>query len=221
VQLGHLFFQGGNLEEAATAYDQALTLYPNYVHALAGQARVAAARGDYASAIQRYEQAAEVAPLLDLVIQLAELYAAAGHPEDAARARALVRVQQRLYAANGVETDVDLILFEVDHGGDVAEAVARARRELARRPTTKAADALAWALFHAGQCAEADAHASEALRLGTRDPLLLYHAGRIADCAGDSVRAARLLGEALTLNPSFSPRHAPEARQALQALAVR
>lgn len=218
VQLGHLYFGRGDLEAAEQTYQEALRLAPGYMYALAGRARVAAARGDYTTASALFRQAIEAAPLIDPVIRLAEVYRAAGRPEDAVRQEQLVRVQQQLYLANGVRTDVDFVLFDVDYGGDLAAAVAWGRDEWTRRPSIRVADTLAWALYRAGNCAEADTYAREALRLGTRDALLLFHAGRIAECAGDPGRAAALLSDALTLNPYFSVRYAPEARQALQEL---
>jgi tetratricopeptide (TPR) repeat protein len=220
IQLGHLHFGSGNVASAEAAYRTALQLRPGFSPALGGLARVAAAREDYATAIALYRQALEAAPLPELTIRLAEVYRAAGQLDEAAQQEALVRAQGQLYAASGVAPDVELIAFELDHDGDVAEAVDWARAELARRPSIQVADTLAWALYRVGACDEADAHSQAALRLGTRDALLLYHAGRIAACAGDPKRAAALLGEALTTNPAFSVRHAPEARQALEALSA-
>ena len=103
---------------------------------------------------------------------------------------------------------------------DPAGTVALARAAYARRPSIKAADTLAWALFKAGQTAEARRYADEALRLGTHDPLMLYHAGMIAQAQGDSAAARDFLARALEHNPNFSPLYAPLARQALANLST-
>jgi Tfp pilus assembly protein PilF len=62
---------------------------------------------------------------------------------------------------------------------------------------------------------EARAAIKEALRLGTRDARLFYHAGMIAKAAGDRAGAREQLERALELSPEFDPLQAREARRAL------
>src|SRR5205085_2497203 len=80
---------------------------------------------------------------------------------------------QKLYAANGVDTDLELALFDLDHDRDVAAALARAKAEQAQRPSIKADDTLAWGLYKTGDCAAAQAAATRPMRLGPPDPLTL------------------------------------------------
>ena len=59
----------------------------------------------------------------------------------------------------------------------------------------------------------------EALRLGTRDARLFYHAGLIESALGNAGAAVRYLQLALDTNPHFHPLHADQARRVLAAIA--
>jgi tetratricopeptide (TPR) repeat protein len=218
VQLGTLYFTTGQLDAAETEYRHALFEVPNYLHAEAGLGRVAAARGDYAAAITWYKQATATVPVTQYVIELGDIYAAAGQPQAAADQYALVQVQARLLAANGVNDDLEFALFAADHpaaGLSPAEVVAQARAALAARPTIYGHDVLAWALYRAGQYDEAAREITAAFALGTQDPLLSFHAAAIAEARGDTATARQDYQAALRINPHFSVLHAPEAQAAL------
>jgi tetratricopeptide (TPR) repeat protein len=228
VQLGNLYFTQGDLAQAEQEYQRTLALLPDYVYAQAGLGRVRAAQGKLDEAIDLYQSAIGRMPLPEFVIALGETQQAAGSTAEAEKQYELVRAMQQLFKANGVDTDLELALFEADHpaaeikagGQSSATTVALARDAYARHPNVKAADTLAWTLFKAGQIAEARRYADEALRLGTHDPLMLYHAGTIAQAQGDSLAAREWLTRSLERNPSFSPLYAPLARQALTNLST-
>jgi hypothetical protein len=105
-------------------------------------------------------------------------------------------------------------LFEADHG-DPNRALSLARQAYAERPTVKAADTLAWAHYRLGRLADAATKSKEAVRMGSRDPLILFHAGAIALATGDHARGIQLLHEALTTDPGFSATAVAEARRLL------
>jgi tetratricopeptide (TPR) repeat protein len=214
VQLGNLYFNKGDLANAESQYQHALADLPTYGYALAGLAHVRAAQGRYDEAVALYNQAINRVPLPEFVIALGETQQAAGHAADAAQQYGLVRVIEQLFKANGVNTDMELALFEADHG-DATQAVAQARTAYAERPNVKAADTLAWTLSQAGQQAEAQRYMTEALKLGSQDALFYYHAGMIAYRAGDMTGARARLSQALALNPYFSLIYAPLAQQTL------
>ena len=153
----------------------------------------------------------------EFLVGLGETQEAAGRMGDAATTYQLVRDIQGLFAANGVRTDLELALFEADHG-DPARAVELARAAWAETPNVKAADALAWALHAAGRMDDARAMAEEALRLGSLEPAYAYHAGMIAAAQGDDAAARRWLGASVARNPAWSPLHAPRAAAALAGL---
>lgn len=221
VQIGNLHAGGGDLDAAQLAYDAALRTRPGYVYALAGHGRVAAARGDFPTAIARYEEAMTTLPLPEFAIALGDIHAASGDAAGAERSYALVEAIQDLYVANGTDVDLELALFAADHperGQDPAETLALAEEAYARRPSVHAADVLAWARYRAGDVAGAWSASVEARRLGTQDALMLFHAGVIADASGDAASARELLTRALAIDPAFSLRYAPEARAILSRL---
>ena len=156
-------------------------------------------------------------PLPEYVIALGEAELAAGLRADAQRDFDLVRAQQRLLGASGVNTDAEIAVFEASHG-DASRALRLGRRGYGAAPSVRSADALGWALTQAGQPVEGLAYARRALRLGSRDPLFLYHAGLAARAAGEPGAARDYLQQALAVNPRFSPLHAPVARRALREL---
>jgi tetratricopeptide (TPR) repeat protein len=223
VQLGNLYFNAGDLDAAEREYQLTLALLPDYPPALAGLGRIAAARGDYPQAIALLSDVAERVPLPEYVIALGDAYAASGDSQAADDQYALVQVIAQLQAQNGVNTDLELALFAADHpeyanGLTAAEIAEQARIALVGRPSIYGHDALAWALYRAGDIDAAWAEMQQALQLGTRDAVLHYHAGTIALARGEVDQARNHLETALSINPHFSILHAGEAREALAAL---
>ncbi|HBY98723.1 MAG: tetratricopeptide repeat protein [Ardenticatenaceae bacterium] len=218
VQLGHLYFNSGDWQRAEASYQQALQVRPDYVYALAGIARVRAAQGRYEEAIGAYQKIVTLLPLPAFVIVLGDLYQATGQPAEARNQYDLVRAIEQLNASAGVDVDLELALFDADHGADPVQVLKRARAAYSRRPSIFAADVLAWALYRHGDYPEAWRYSQEARRLGTRDATLHYHAGMIAYALGDRESAAGHLRQALAINPGFSMRYAPWARTLLMRL---
>ncbi|MCL5995655.1 MAG: tetratricopeptide repeat protein [Chloroflexi bacterium] len=215
VQLGNLYFNCGDLAQAETTYQQALSIRPDDLYAQAGMARVLAAHGNHTSAIALYRSVIDRLPMPEFAIALGELYELDGQAAQAEQQYALVRAIQQLNASAGVDVDMELALFEADHGGDQTRVVAQARAAYGRRPTIHAAGALAWALYRADKYAEAQQYSRLALRLGTQDALLHYHAGMIEFALGNQAAARQHLERALAINPYFSIRYAPQARERL------
>ncbi len=218
VQLGHLYFNSGDLTLAQTEYQRALQEAPDYLHALAGLARVEAARGHYEPSIELYRKATATVPLAEYVIALGDVYLAAGRPEQAEEQYRLVEVIQTLNVANGVNMDLELAMFNLDRDRDLARTLAQVQPIAQRQPSVKALDTLAWALYKNGDCQGAQKALDRALSVGTRDSLLLFHAGLAAECLGDTEVARAHLEQAMRQNPHFSLRYAETARQTLARL---
>ncbi|HMN97939.1 MAG TPA: hypothetical protein PKD59_00835 [Miltoncostaeaceae bacterium] len=218
VQLGLLRFGGGDLAGAEREMRAALAERPGDARATAGLARVRAAQGDLAGAATLYSRAIDTVPLPEYPAALAEVDAALGRTSAARQDLALVHAMQRLLAANGSNIDLDAALIRADTRVPTAADIGLARRAHAGRPGVIGDQVLGWVLTRAGRCAEGDRYATRSLRLGTRDALMLFHAGMAASCDGRPALARQRLRAALDLNPAFSVRWAPVARRALAGL---
>lgn len=213
-QSGETVFQAGDYAAAERDYRDALTASPNYVRAMASLGRARAAQGDRVGAIEQYEHAVRIVPDPLFIAALGDLYKLAGRAEDAARQYALVEQIGRLNEFNGVLYNRQLALFYADHDLKPNEAYAKAAKEYSVRRDVYGADAVAWTALKAGKLAEAQTAIREALRLGTKDARMLYHAGMIARATGDRSRAHDYLAQVLAINPQFDPLLAPFAGKA-------
>jgi tetratricopeptide (TPR) repeat protein len=149
------------------------------------------------------------------------MYEATGRTADAKRQYDLVEAIQKVSVSAGVDVDMELALFDLDHGFDRALALQKALASYQRRSSVYAADVLAWAYYQNGRYAKAQQYSTEALRLGSRDALLHYHAGLIELALNDRAAARQQLEQALTINPYFSIRYASQVRAVLDQLTTK
>jgi tetratricopeptide (TPR) repeat protein len=215
--LGELAFGSGDVRSARGWYARGRELDPSYVPNLAGLAKVAWARGDDVLAVERFSDVVSRYPSAEFVAALADLYRATGRQALAEQQEDVVRAMHELASESGVNVDLELALFDADHGHP-ARALGAARAEWGRRQSVHVADAYAWALYANGRYARASALSERALALGTRNALFLFHAGMIRLELGDEQGAARYLSAALATNPNFSIQHADAAAMTLARL---
>jgi tetratricopeptide (TPR) repeat protein len=213
VQLGNIQFAAGDFRQAEASYRAALDEIPGYVHAEAGLAQVEAAEGEYDPAVSRLRTVVDRLPAPGYAILLGDVLSAAGRTAEAEDAYELVDAIETLFQANGVRTELQTALFDLDHDRDLSGALDRAREAYDAAPGIGAEDVLAWALYKNGRCEEAQGHSVRALSLGTIDGLMLFHRGMIERCLGNEGAAESYLERALRANPSFSFIYAPVAKE--------
>jgi tetratricopeptide (TPR) repeat protein len=213
LQLGKLFLSHGKVRAAEREFRSSLAVFPGYAYAHDQLALVAAGRGRLRQAIAHERRAVDAIPLPSFVATLGDLYRADHDLPTARKQYALIGVINRLLEANGVRTDLESALFDIDHGLRLSTTVALARSARADRPSIDGDDVLAWALARDGRCREALHFSNRALRLGTLDATKFFHRGMIERCLGHDREARTWFNRALALNPHFSLLWAPVARR--------
>ena len=217
-ELGEYETLAGDAGAADAAYGQALSIHPGDYRALAALGKLRATHGRYAEAIVLYQKAIAVVPMPIFIAELGDLYAKSGNQAEAEKQYALVKYIGLLGHINQVLHNRDLALFDADHDRNLGEALDLAQKELDVRHDVYTWDALAWALYKNGKINEAADASEKALKFGTRDPLLLFHAGMIAEGLGHREQARGEMEAALQINPHFHLIYADIAQQKLATL---
>lgn len=214
-QLGDLYWRSGRLDDAEKVYDEALALLPDYYLAAAGKGRVRAAKGDLASAASLLSGVAERSPHTGYAILLGDIYNRMGQSESAKRLYALADNAEVLGDFHDAHR---VALYWADSDQNLDKALEIAEADYADLKDVYAADILAWCLYKKGRFEEARAKSNEAMRIGTKDAVLFYHAGMIELALGNRDKAERLLRSAMELNPSFDLIQSGVARSTLASL---
>ena len=208
LQLGQLAFRMGDWDGAEKHYATALELRADDLRALEHLAELRGAQEKYTEAIALYDKVIERQPRPEFWQARGDLAVAAGKPGEAAPWYAKARAGYLKDAeAGNAHYYHHLAGFFSDAEPDPAEAVKWARRDLELRRSAGAHDALAWALFRAGEFAPAADAARAALASGTKDPQILFHAGMIFLAAGEINPGKELLAEAARINPRHTSFH--------------
>ncbi len=213
--LGEQFFMTGDLASSERRETESLKDFPRYHRALAAMGQIRAAQGRYAEAIESYKAAIAIIPLPLYLAALGDVYAVSGDRIAAEKQYATVEFIGRLNEINQQVYNRELAVFYADHDRKLAEALTLAVKEFDVRHDVYTSDALAWALLKNGQPARAKDEMEKALRLGTKDALMEYHAGLIDEALGDKANAGTHLQHALLLNPHFHVIFASDAKMRL------
>jgi tetratricopeptide (TPR) repeat protein len=208
VQSALVFWHKGDLEGADAGAKLALKELPGHPAALALAGRVAHARGDAEHAAELLQQSFDAYPTIETAWRLGDARAAAGDQPGAEKAYATIRPGEDHDKRTAAQ-------FFAAKDRRIDDAVRLARAEIETRPGIYTWDALAWALYRAGKLDEAQKASDEAMRLGTKDGTLLFHAGAIRIARGDEAEGKNLVRAALAMNRHFDVTGAGEAAKLL------
>ncbi|HEX6747247.1 MAG TPA: tetratricopeptide repeat protein [Longimicrobium sp.] len=215
LRAGDLELRNGRLDAAEDAFRAGLAVHPEDYRLLGEMAKLAAARGDNAAALALGERA--VAQVLDPAT-LAVMSDAALAAGDRAKSEEYARVMEVSVRRQASALHRGWALFLLDGGRQIDAVAAQAEADLRVRRDVYGWDLLAWARHRQHRDGEALAAMAQALRLGTRDATLLFHAGTIEHALGHEAAAERYLRDALEINPHFHPLRAREARAVLDSI---
>jgi tetratricopeptide (TPR) repeat protein len=217
VELGHMYFKTGHLNEAFEAYAQAAKVFPASHAAYAGLGSVEAARSQWKDAIASYRKAQAITPMVQYAGALFSLYERTGEKAEARKQADLLDLVAKLEEAANQKANRTLSLIYANQNRNLAKSLELAQADLEVRHDVHTWDALAWALYKNKRYDEARKAAAEAIKLNTPEPGFYYHAGMIALAAGHRDEGKTLLAKALALNVDFDAGQSEIARQALAA----
>jgi tetratricopeptide (TPR) repeat protein len=208
---GDIVFNAGRISEAEQSYQSVPQGTDAYHDATFGLGRVRAAQGRYDEAIALGEKAVAIGPDPHMLAALGDLYLKTGQE---AKAEAVFDRLERVTQGHAAYLR-ERSLFYANHDRKLPEALALAEEDLVQRKDVYGYDALAWALSKNDRPEEAAHAIKEAMKLGTQDAKLFYHAGMIYRRLGDAAKAREYLERALARNPHFSLLQGEEARRIL------
>jgi pentatricopeptide repeat protein len=217
--LGKLYLNEGELDTAEFIFNGILQERPNYAYALSGLAHIKSARERYDEASELLKKAWDMTPEHIFLEELADVYRATG--QTALAEATIEKVIQEFsdHINEGWNVDREYALFCSNHEIDLEQALVRAKREHTRRPNNiEVLDTYAWTLLKNGKADEAVSVIEKALRLGTKQSAMKYHAGMIYKALGNQTKAREYLQQALTMNPYINVLYVSDARKALSEL---
>ncbi len=214
ARLGDIALVAGRIDQAEEYYKSVPKNIDAFHDATAGLGRIKAMKGDLKGAITQYEKAVAIGPDAHMLAALGDLYVATGQTEKADP------LFQKFLAitANKGEYLRERANFLSNHERDVAAALSLAELDLQQRKDIYGYDALAWALLKNDKPELAAEAMKQALKLGTIDAMLQYHAGMIEAKLGHREQAKAYLEACMKINPNFSLLHSENAKKALASL---
>jgi tetratricopeptide (TPR) repeat protein len=193
LRLIDLNLRYGRTGDAMRAVNVARRSAPNDWRLLAAEARTQLQRRKPRLALMLAERVVAINADAETLSLLSDVYAATSDSSHAADVEAALETTAASLR-NQLHRNWSLRLL--DSNRRLAEVLAAATTDTVQRRDIYGYDLVAWALFRNRRVAEAHEIMKKALRLGTKDPQLLYHGAIIAAAFGDTVISRKLSVEA-------------------------
>lgn len=216
VQLGKLFEQTGNRDEAKMQYSIANSNRENYPYALAGLARMAVEEKDYEASLKLYKKADSLISDHTFKEGIAEIYELTGREEQANKiAEEILAHMKNLSSGNSAGQNEDHEMAHAYMGvGNYEKALEYALLEYNRRPANiEVNETVAIVYYEKGEYAKAVPYIEAALKTNCKNPELLCYAGLIYGHVGDKEKAKMYLEQALKNDPVIPKGLTDEAKK--------
>jgi len=218
MRAAQLAFEAGDNAAAQRDFDTSLAMFPDNATALMWEARMYRAEKHWPEALDAATKSADLYPLPQTLGYKADALRALGHFTAAAETDALIQAEQRLFDVQGIN-DRLLANYDAQRHVHLNDALRAAMSDYQKRgDEIYADDTMAWVLAAMDRWSQARTYAERAVRYGTQDSEVQYHAGVIAMETGHRIEAQRRLEAALAENPHFDPFDADDARVRLGRL---
>ena len=216
-RLGDLDLRNGKFRGAREEFERGLEIEPGDYRILSGLARLSLLEDDPDHAIGYGERAIAIKLDPATLGTMGDAFLTKG---DTAAAEENLRTMEIAVRGQPGAYHRAWSLFLLDHNRRIDEVYCKAVAELATRKDIYGYDIVGWSLYKLGRPLEAAENLGVALKLGTRDPLLYYHAGMIETALGHRKQAISFLVAALRLNPRFDYTQHRIARATLDSLST-
>lgn len=214
-RLGDHYRRHGSPRRAGRAYRQALETNPGDYRAHKALAELELANGRTRAAQVHARAAVGRSRTPETLLTLATVLR---HSGDTAAARSIEAEVAETIGPEGGSFERAWHAYRLEWSAPSAGLTELLERESRERGDVQGYDLLAWAYYKSARLPEARAAISSALRSGTSDAAVWYHAGVIFHASGEPSRARAYMREALRLNPRFNAGQAEHARSLVRSL---
>lgn len=174
ITLGNIYEGQGQIDSAKVCYQAALLERDKYPFAIAGEARVAAKKGDFAEAEKLYKKAIKIVPEIGFNIALAKLKKQQGKTTEVNKMVAEIEEMFQEDIASGHNMSLEYGTFILEFKKDYKEALKYGKMELKNRPNNIDVNKLlAFSYYGLGDKTNAKKHLTKALATEKKDAELL------------------------------------------------
>lgn len=217
TRLALMLFHEGALLAATQITEEGLKAAPDHLPLLLMLGKIHLAQNNEKAALAAFEKVLTQEENHDALASLLNLHQVHGRMAEAEACFQRIEKLHEQNVARGTHDHTQMARFYADHDRRLDQALKYAE-EHAQSQNIYEADTLAWVCYRKGDLKRARKAIEIALKAGTPDAEIFYHAGLISAALNDKPGAQKLLSRALSLNPHFHPLHAKKAVKMLDEM---